>query len=122
MATIIYQKDKRIGITYAYESVSYWDKEKKQSRSKRKLIGRVKEDGTIVPTDGRGHKRKKLSTNNPKKNKIVTRSFYGATSLVPKLRLGMHTRATIKTKQAIIHLVTTVSVVMHIKKKIAHVK
>ena len=24
---IIHQKDKRSGITYAYESVSYWDKE-----------------------------------------------------------------------------------------------
>ena len=28
---IIHQKDKRSGITYAYESVSYWDKEKHQS-------------------------------------------------------------------------------------------
>jgi hypothetical protein len=28
MATIIHQTDKRSGITYAYESVSYWDKEK----------------------------------------------------------------------------------------------
>jgi len=41
MAAIVYQLDKRSGITYAYESVSYWDKEKKQSRSKRTLIGRV---------------------------------------------------------------------------------
>ena len=30
---IIHQKDKRSGITYAYESVSYWDKEKHQSRA-----------------------------------------------------------------------------------------
>ena len=30
MAAIIHQKDKRSGITYAYESVSYWDREKKQ--------------------------------------------------------------------------------------------
>ena len=28
---IVYQKDKRTGITYAYESTAYWDKEKKQS-------------------------------------------------------------------------------------------
>jgi len=28
MAAIIHQKDKRSGITYAYESVSYLDKEK----------------------------------------------------------------------------------------------
>ena len=44
MAAMIYQKDKRSGITYAYESVSRWDKEKKQSRAKRTLIGRVDED------------------------------------------------------------------------------
>jgi len=36
---IVFQKDKRFGITYTYESKAYWDKEKKQSRAKRKLIG-----------------------------------------------------------------------------------
>jgi cell division protein FtsB len=57
---IIKQHDKRSGITYAYESISYWDKEKKQSRSKRKLIGRIDpETGEIIPTDGRGRKGKK---------------------------------------------------------------
>lgn len=35
---IIYQTDKRSGITYAYEATYYWDKEKQQSRSKRKLM------------------------------------------------------------------------------------
>lgn len=51
---IIYQKDKRSNITYAYENTAYWDKEKKVSRSKRTLIGRVdKETGVIVATDGR---------------------------------------------------------------------
>jgi hypothetical protein len=56
---IIYQHDKRSGITYAYESLAYWDKEKKMSRAKRTLIGRVDKDtGDIVPTDGRGQKRK----------------------------------------------------------------
>ncbi len=53
MATIR-QKDRRSGITYVYESVSYWDKEKKQSRSKRRLVGRLNEEtGEVVPTDGR---------------------------------------------------------------------
>jgi hypothetical protein len=51
---VIYQHDKRSDITYAYESFSYWDKEKKMTRAKRKLIGRLnKETGEIVPTDGR---------------------------------------------------------------------
>jgi len=57
VAAIIHQIDKRSGIIYAYESISYWDKEKKQSRAKRKLIGGVdKETGEIVPTDGRGRR------------------------------------------------------------------
>lgn len=54
---IIHQHDKRSGITYAYESHSYWDPEKKMVRAKRKLIGRVNpETGEITPTDGRGRK------------------------------------------------------------------
>ncbi len=57
---IIKQHDKRSGITYAYESHSYWDPEKKMTRAKRKLIGRVDpETGDIVPTDGRNRKAKK---------------------------------------------------------------
>jgi hypothetical protein len=56
--SIIKQKDKRTGITYVYESESYWDKEKQQPRSNRKLIGKLDEEtGEIVSTDGRGKKR-----------------------------------------------------------------
>jgi len=55
--SIVYQKDKRSGITYAYESTSWWDKEKKQSRSQRRLIGRLDETtGSVIPTDGRCRK------------------------------------------------------------------
>jgi hypothetical protein len=61
--SIIYQHDKRSGITYAYESTAYWDKEKKMSRAVRTLIGRLDPDtGDIVPTDGRGKKRKPKGT------------------------------------------------------------
>ena len=50
----VFQKDKRSGITYVYENKPYWDKEKKQSRSKRTLIGRLDPvTGDIIPTDGR---------------------------------------------------------------------
>ncbi len=56
---IIHQYDKRSGITYAYESKAYWDKEKKMSRAKRTLIGRVDPvTGEIVATDGRNRKSK----------------------------------------------------------------
>ena len=55
--SIVFAKDKRSGITYAYESESYWDKEKKMPRCKRTLIGRVDpETGEIKPTDGRCRK------------------------------------------------------------------
>lgn len=55
---IVRQHDKRSGITYVYESTSYWDKEKQQSRSHRKLIGRLDpETGKVVPTKGWGKRR-----------------------------------------------------------------
>ena len=44
MSSIIKRLDKRTGITYVYESTSYWDKEKKQPRSKRVLIGKLDPD------------------------------------------------------------------------------
>ena len=55
MASIIKKLNKQTGITYVYESESYWDKDKKQPRSKRKLIGKIDEEtGEIVPTGTRG--------------------------------------------------------------------
>ena len=54
---IITQTDKRSGITYAYDTEYYWDKEKKQSRSKRICVGKVDPTtGEIVPTRGRAKK------------------------------------------------------------------
>jgi hypothetical protein len=41
MPAIVYQTNKKTGVTYAYESISHWDKEKRQSRAKRKCIGRL---------------------------------------------------------------------------------
>lgn len=44
--------------TYVYESDSHWDKSKQQSRSKRKLIGKIDpKTGNIVPTGPRGRKK-----------------------------------------------------------------
>ena len=69
---IIHQHDKRSGITYAYESHSFWDKEKKMTRAKRTLIGRVDPNtGEIIPTDGRGRKDKvKKETETPDYQKL----------------------------------------------------
>lgn len=41
MSCIVYQTNKKTGAVYAYESISYWDKDKGQPRSKRKYLGRV---------------------------------------------------------------------------------
>ena len=78
MASIVHQTDKRSGLTYAYRSVSRWDKVKKQSRATRTLIGRVHpETKEIIPTDGR-NRSKKAPKN---KDKNTSRLFYGATYL-----------------------------------------
>lgn len=56
--SLVKLKDKRSGTTYVYESESYWDKEKKQPRSRRKLIGKLDEEtGEIIPTGKSGRKK-----------------------------------------------------------------
>ena len=51
---IVKQKNPKTGITYVYESHSYRDKETKQPRAKRKLIGRLdNETGEVIPTRSR---------------------------------------------------------------------
>ena len=55
---IVKSTNKKTGITYVYESESYWDPEKKQPRNHRKLVGKLDENGNIIPTGSRGRKRK----------------------------------------------------------------
>ena len=56
---IIKQYHKDTDTTYVYESTSYWDPAKKQSRSKRRVIGKVDPvTGDIVPTGKRGGNRR----------------------------------------------------------------
>ncbi len=59
---IIKQYHKDTDTTYVYESTSYWDAEKGQSRSKRRVIGKVDpETGEIIPTGKRGRSKKETS-------------------------------------------------------------
>lgn len=91
--TIINHFDKRSGITYVYESTSYWDKEKQQPRSRRTLIGKIDKDtGEMIPTDGRGKKRNAKATETDVKPKqgpmpsvLTERHFYGATYLLDQI-------------------------------------
>ena len=56
--SIVKHKDKRTGVTYVYESESYWDKEKQQPRSKRTLVGKLDDaTGEIIPTGKSGRKK-----------------------------------------------------------------
>lgn len=62
---IIKQFHKDTNTTYVYESISYWDADKQQSRSKRKLLGKLDpETGEVVPTGKRGRK-KKITSEQP---------------------------------------------------------
>ncbi|HUW42012.1 MAG TPA: hypothetical protein VMV90_13480, partial [Rectinemataceae bacterium] len=43
--------NKKTGVTYVYESVSYWDKEKQQARSKQVCIGKLDPiTGELIPS------------------------------------------------------------------------
>ncbi len=87
MAAIVYQTNKKTGVTYAYESIAYWDKEKKQSRAKRRCIGKVdpKTQQIIstrkrqLPEVGQAPKRGPVPITRTK------RSFYGATYLFDRI-------------------------------------
>ena len=58
---IIKQYHKDTDTTYVYESTSYWDEEKKQSRSKRRVIGKIDpETGEMIPTGKRGRRPKEV--------------------------------------------------------------
>lgn len=55
--SIVKVYNKKAGVTYVYESRSYWDKEKQQPRNKRKLIGKIDPlTGEMVPTGKRGRR------------------------------------------------------------------
>jgi transposase len=86
---IVYQTNKQTGITYAYENQPFWDKEKRQSRAKRKLIGRVdRESGEILPTRKYlKHDADKSLPARPGPVPIthVSRSFFGAAWLLDEI-------------------------------------
>lgn len=96
MAAIVYLKDKKSGTVYAYESISHWDKKKKQSRAKRKCIGKLDpESGEIIPTRKWTRKTRPESDDRNKTGPVpimqTTRKFYGATYLFNEIgkKLGL---------------------------------
>ncbi|MBK0348881.1 IS1634 family transposase [Aerococcaceae bacterium zg-ZJ1578] len=82
--TYVHLKNKKTGITYVYESTSYYDKEKKQSRPKRKLIGKLDpETGEIVPTTPRNAPKKKANTDTS--THMFRQKHYGARLLFQQI-------------------------------------
>ena len=88
--SIVYQSNKKTGITYAYENKAYWDKTKKQSRSRRKLIGKLDpETGEVIPT--RIYRKHTVIENPsiPKSGPVsilkTKRNFYGASYLFDQI-------------------------------------
>lgn len=102
MAAIVYQTNKRTGITYAYESSSHWDKVKKQSRAKRRCIGRVvPETKEIIPTRKRVYAGDAENRDDPHKRGPVpitdpSRGFYGATYFFDAIGEKLGTTADLK--------------------------
>ncbi len=88
MAAIVYQTNKKTGITYAYESVSHWDKVKQQSWAKRTCIGRVDpETKEIIPTRKRTPRPvvQERVKPGPVPVTLAARNFYGATYLFDQI-------------------------------------
>ena len=90
----VFVKNKRNGVTYVYESVGYWDKEKKQARNKRKCIGKLDPvTGEIIPS----HKieladlASVVKKRGPKPALESQRRFFGATYLFDSIgeKLGV---------------------------------
>ncbi len=51
MAYRVNHLDKKTGVTYVYEAVSYWDKEKKQPRNTQVCIGKIDpKTGEFIPS------------------------------------------------------------------------
>lgn len=90
----VFVKNKKNGVTYVYESVGYWDKEKKQARNRRKCIGKLDPvTGAIIPS----HKidladlHSQARKSGPQPTHESKRRFYGATYLFNAIgeKLGM---------------------------------
>jgi transposase len=50
MVCRVKQINQKTGVAYIYESMSYWDKEKRQPRNKRVCVGKLDADGTFIPS------------------------------------------------------------------------
>lgn len=84
---IVYQTNKKTGVVYVYESVSYWDKDKQQSRAKRTCIGKLDPvTKELIPNKNKEEAEKEEAPKKgPKPTEISRRSFVGGTHLLSEI-------------------------------------
>ena len=96
----VFVKNKSNGTTYVYESENYWDREKKQSRSRRVCVGKLDDAGNFVPS-ARFSKPVPESVAVAQKRGPVPavhtrRLYYGATYLLDQIGLKLGIIADLK--------------------------
>jgi len=80
--SLVYLKNKNNGVTYVYESVGYWNKEKKQARNHRKCIGKLDPvTGEITYSKRFTQEKELLNNNEAVHSPSCKRRFYGSTYL-----------------------------------------
>ena len=83
---IVHLKNKHNGTTYVYESENYWDKEKKQSRSRRKCLGKLDPvTGELIPSKHVTVPVIEKPKPGPVPTTEIKHSFYGATYLLDRI-------------------------------------
>ena len=80
--SLVHLKNKKNGVTYVYESVGHWDKDKQQSRSERVCIGKLDPvTGAVIPNRSRVGVPPRTAPPGPVPTTECDRRFYGATYL-----------------------------------------
>lgn len=107
--------DKRVGITYVYESESYYDQEKHQSRSKRKLIGKIDpETGEMIPTGKKGRPSKNAASpagNDPDYKRLYEKALAEITRKEEKLSsMGQELQEAKRSVQRLTDIIRKISV------------
>ena len=96
----VFVKNKSNGTTYVYESENYWDREKKQSRSRRVCVGKLDDAGNFVPSARFSKPVPESVAIAPKRGPVpavhTRRLFYGATYLLDQIGLKLGIIADLK--------------------------
>ena len=96
----VFVKNKSTGTTYVYESENYWDREKKQSRSRRVCVGKLDDAGNFVPSARFSKPVPESVAVTPKRGPVpavhTRRLYYGATYLLDQIGLKLGIIADLK--------------------------